>query len=214
MGSTSANTRAPWAAAAARFSVADVDGRWSTRSVGSSCGHIGSGVHSVPCTRWNAIPDNGVPAGTCMRSIQSSSHRHSVSSADSVDDVGRGCPIRSARSCAERSCATDSPPLTTYFPWSPASYQPPETSNSPSQPQPGYRRSASGPAHARTRVSPRFGGIPTCPAGRPYPGAIVSSMAMPERCSVKKRNASAANGPYRSERIANGRLAIPSATTR
>ena len=75
-------------------------------------------------------------------------------------------------------------------------------------------RSASGPVHARTRVSPRFGGTPTCPAGRPYPGAVVSSMAMPERCSVKKRNASTASGPYRSARIANGWLATWSATTR
>ena len=31
----------------------------------------------VPCTRWNAIPAYGGPAGTCIRSSQSSCQRHS-----------------------------------------------------------------------------------------------------------------------------------------
>jgi hypothetical protein len=33
------------------------------------------------------------------------------------------------RSYSLSSCHTEMPPLTTYLPWSPASYQPPETSS-------------------------------------------------------------------------------------
>ena len=39
-----------------------------------------------------------------------------------------------ARSYAFNSVQTEMPPLTTYFPWSPASYHPPDTSSVWSQP--------------------------------------------------------------------------------
>ena len=67
--------------------------------VGSSCGGHGSGDHSVPCTRWNAMPANGWPGGAGIRGVQSNCHRHS----------SRVVGIPS-------NCHTGRLPLTTYLP--------------------------------------------------------------------------------------------------
>ena len=58
--------------------------------MGSSCGQQGSGCHSLPCTRWKAMPACGLPGGTCIRSSQSSCQRHSSSSSVSVSRPPRG----------------------------------------------------------------------------------------------------------------------------
>ena len=108
------------------------------------------------------MPACALPGGTCIRSNQSSCQRHSSSSSASVraHQVERVLRRRISSMVAS-SCHTGSAPPVTYLPWSPASYQPPETSKWPGQDQPGYSRSAAGPVQASTLVSPG------CPAGRP-----------------------------------------------
>ena len=69
---------------------------------------------------------------------------------------------RRISSTVASSCHTGIAPLVTYLPWSPASYQPPETSKRPGHDQPGYSRSASGPGPGRDARVRRDG-----PAGRP-----------------------------------------------
>ena len=108
------------------------------------------------------MPACGLPGGTCIRSSQSSCQRHSSSSSASVSaHHGERCPRRRISSTVASSCHSGIAPLVTYLPWSPASYQPPETSKRPGHDQPGYSRSASGPVQAATLRSPG------CPAGRP-----------------------------------------------
>ena len=65
--------------------------------------------------------------------------------------------------------------MTTYLPWSPASYQPPLTSSLYVQPLPG--------AHG-TDVSPMFGLTSMWPAGRTHRSlpAYGISIGMPLRC--------------------------------
>ena len=122
------------------------------------------------------MPACAAPGGTCIRSSQSSCQRHSSSSSASVRaHHAERAARRRISSTVASSCHTGIAPLVTYLPKSPASYQPPETSNRPGHDQPGYSRSASGPVHASTLVSPAW------PAGRPYPGARASSIGIPER---------------------------------
>ena len=103
--SSSRSSRAPWAVTAARCRVAAVDGRCSTRSVGSVWAKPGSGDQVVPCTRWNAIPANGCPAGTCIRISQSSCQRHSSTrSASARPDSGGGASAGPGRAVATARC--------------------------------------------------------------------------------------------------------------
>jgi hypothetical protein len=96
------------------------------------------GAHSVPWTRWNASPACGEPPGTCIRSSQSSCQRRSSARSASVSAHHRdGDPRRRISSMVASSCHTGIAPLVTYLPWSPASYQPPETSNQPGHDHPG-----------------------------------------------------------------------------
>lgn len=121
--------------------MAAVDGGCNSRCWGSRWGFIGSPVHSASCILWCAIPASGFPAGTCILIRKSISQRASSrmsgtplsrsgtrsspspSSADSASGAVR------VRSYVDINWATEMPPLTTYLPWSPASYQPPDTSS-------------------------------------------------------------------------------------
>ena len=143
---------------AARASAAPVEGRCNTRVVASRCGQTAVGfplgaVH--PMERQSRVR---VASGSCIRSSQSSCQRHSSSNADCP---AGSAPWRRSSSTVASSCQAGSAPEVTYLPWSPASYQPPVTSNRPSSRQPGYSRSASGPVQAGTAVSPVLGGTPT-----------------------------------------------------
>ena len=196
--SNGANTRAPWAAAAARFSVAAVDGRCSSRTIGSAAGSSGSPVHWSSCTLRNAIPAYWLnprtveSTGTCIVSIQVSSQRASSRMSGTLSPVSgtRRVPspraFRSAsravwlRSYSPMSCATAIPPLTTYLPWSPASYQPPVTSVRKSGSHVQLSMNATGCWHP-TEVSPWLGATPMCPAALPYPGTIESRIGVPLR---------------------------------
>src|SRR6185503_812771 len=151
--------RAACAPFAARFSVAAVDGGCSARGIGSSWGPVDSCVHLTSWILWCAMPASLLPSGTCILSSNSSSQRASsrrsgtpflfsgiaiLPSAKSPADVPSAC----VRSHQLSNVHTEMPALTTYLPWSPASYQPPDTSSVYVQPAPG--------AHG-TDVSPMFG---------------------------------------------------------
>src|SRR4051794_2037811 len=159
--------RAHCAPLAATFSVAAVLGGQRKRLIGSSCGGRPRAVHSRSWILWWTMPASGCPAGTCILSSNSSSQRtssrrseilflfsgiDSLPSPKSANDEPRYLP----RSYWLSSVQTEMPALTTYLPWSPASYQPLVTSSEYVQPE---------LARHGTLVSPLFGSLPTWPAG-------------------------------------------------
>ena len=87
------------------------------------------------------MPASGCPSGTCILSMKSSSQRASSSMSGTLLPLSGMASVPSpsfsdspVRACSERSYVLSSsqvemPPLTTYLPWSPASYQPPVTSS-------------------------------------------------------------------------------------
>lgn len=131
-------TRAHWAAVAARLSVAAVDGRCNSRGWESSSGRVGMPVQAASWILWKAIPAYGLPSGTCIRIRKSSSQRASSSTSGTPlprsgirrveSPSADALPARLARAKESTSVQAEIPPLTTYLPWSPASYQPPRTS--------------------------------------------------------------------------------------
>ena len=98
-----------------------------------------SAVHSLSWILWWTMPALGCPSGTCIFSRNSISQRASSRRSGTLfffsgmfslpSAKSASVPRAAARSYWFISVQTLMPPLTTYLPWSPASYQPPLTSS-------------------------------------------------------------------------------------